>query len=78
MNEKDGDAKDEDKNEGELFYYLEDISRKREHYQEFRILSSVSADNAIITKVTNIIASLLADGREGVAFAIQRLYVIPW
>jgi len=29
VNEKDGDAKDEDKNEGELFYYF---SRKREHY----------------------------------------------
>jgi len=49
VNEKDGNAKDEDMNEGELFYYLEDISRKREHYQQFRILSSVSADNAIIT-----------------------------
>ena len=63
VNRKDDDAKDEEDNEYELFDYMENISRKREHYEEFQILCSASADNAIITKVSNIIASVL-EGRE--------------
>ena len=63
VNRKDDNAKDEEESEDELLDYTEDIFRKREHYQEFRILSSASAENAIITKVSNIIASVL-EGRK--------------
>jgi len=51
---------------------MESISRKHKGYQKSS--DSLTADNTIVTKVTNIIAGLLADGGEEVAFAMQHLY----
>ena len=73
VNEKDDDAKNKDENEdeSELFDYMEHMSKRR-RYQESP--GPLTADNEIVTKVTDIIASLLADGKEEVAFAMQHLY----
>jgi hypothetical protein len=56
----------------EIFSNMESLSQKREPFQES--FDSPTADNAAITKVTDIIESLLADEEEEVAFAMQYLY----
>ena len=63
---------DEDEEQNELFYYMGDICRKRRPYQESS--GSLTVDNAIVTKVINIIASELTDGRKEVGLAMQHLY----
>ena len=72
--DKEEDEEDEDDTtKGELFYNMENISRKRKRYQKTE--DPVTADDAIVAKVTKIIASLLlADAQEEVAFAMQHLY----
>jgi len=71
-NEDEDEEEDEDNPiEDELFYSMENISRKRKRYQNE---GSLTADNKIVTKVTNIIVNLLADGAQEVAFAMQHLY----
>jgi len=71
VNEKDDDE-DEEQNEDELFYYMGDISRKRGPYQESS--GSLTVDNAVVTKVINIITNELIDGRKEVGLAMQHLY----
>ena len=60
MNEKDNDATVDDEDGDELFDYMEDISIQCKHYLDST--GPLTADNANATKVTDIIASLLADG----------------
>jgi hypothetical protein len=62
----------EEEDRVDLLDNVEDFSRKRRRYQESS--GSPTADNAVVTKVTNIIAGLLADGEDEVAFAMQHLY----
>jgi len=74
---EDGSIEGEDEGEDgrikdELFYDIAYICRKRKRYQKTE--GSVTLDNAVVTRVTDIIASLLTDGQEEVAFAMQHLY----
>jgi len=66
-----GDGGDSEE-ETELLAQAEDTSKKRKRFQESS--ASLTADNAIVNKVTDIIKSLLASGEEEVAFGMQHLY----
>jgi len=56
----------------EVFTDAEGISKKRKRYQKSS--GSLTADNAIVKKITDLIGGLLADGEKEVAFAMQHLY----
>jgi hypothetical protein len=68
--EKEMERREDD--EAEVFDSMESTSKKRKRYEKSS--DSLTTDNAAITKVTDIIANLLAGGEEEVAFAMQYLY----